>query len=414
MQEAKSSFIEGGLDHVMMGEDSNNFFSTFFAGGGEVKNAKGEVIGRTKIDFDENGDEVISFLDADGNVKNNKYGKPMQGDIEFVKGLMVMKDPKTKEQAAKITQLLYNTGKGGGLWDENTQNQLRNNLSDLINERTVGSMLREKFGTQKQSFFDALTTANTKESAQMFNLLNNQFQFTDKSLDVDGDGDIDATDFKKDATKFINVLTDKNHPNYDPSATKQAYIDFLVDGEGKTQWQMGNNVYNKTQAAKNSNKIDYRANAINLFNQGANMVPIDQYNTAIRQDDGTYITVKNSDQSKTIDGGVSRSASDYIQYLGGTVDEKTQETQQQQANLKSDFMSIEEDGLKETKAYEKIIRLFPHVTKGDGTNGTINDADMASAYVVKYDGKKYRVNSKTEMEALYNAIIANDPLNPNK
>ena len=60
MQEAKSSFIEGGLDHIMMGEDSNNFFSTFFAGGGEVKNAKGEVIGKTKIDFDEEGNEVIS------------------------------------------------------------------------------------------------------------------------------------------------------------------------------------------------------------------------------------------------------------------------------------------------------------------------------------------------------------------
>ena len=77
-------------------------------------------------------------------------------------------------------------------------------------------------------------------------------------------------------------------------------------------------------------------------------------------------------------------------------------------------MSIEDDGLKETKAYEKIIKLFPHVTEGDGNNGTINDADAMSAYVVKYDGKKYRVNSKTEMESLYNAIVANDPLNPNK
>ena len=419
MQEAKNSFIEGGLDHVMMGEDSNNFFSTFFAGGGEVKNAKGDIIGKTKIDFDEDGNEVITFLDAKNKVKLNKYGKPMQGDIEFVKGLMVMKDPKTKEQTAKITQLLYNTGKGGGAWDGNTQNQLRNNLGDLINERTVGSMLREKFGTQKQSFYDALTSADTKESAQMFNLLNNQFQFTDLSLDVTGpkgepDGKIDEKDFEADASKFINVLTDKAHPNYDPSATKQAYIDFLVDGEAKTQWQMGNNVYNKTEAAKGNNEINYRANAINLFNQGANMVPIDQYNTAIRQDDGSYITVKNSDQSKTIDGGVSRSASDYVQYLGGTVDEKTQKTQQKQASLKSDFMQIEKDGLKETKAYEKIIDLFPHVTKGDGTNGTINDADMASAFVVKYDGKKYRVNSKTEMEKLYNEIIANDPLNPNK
>ena len=269
MQEAKNSFIEGGLDHVMMGEDSNNFFSTFFAGGGEVKNAKGDVIGKTKIDFDEDGNEVISFLDADGNVKNNKYGKPMQGDIEFVKGLMVMKDPKTKEQTAKITQLLYNTGKGGGAWDENTQNQLRNNLGDLINERTVGSMLREKFGTQKQSFYDALTSADTKESAQMFNLLNNQFQFTDKSLDVTGgpkgepDGKIDEKDFEADASKFINVLTDKAHPNYDPSATKQAYVDFLVDGEAKTQWQMGRNIYNKKLATEKEestvNQFGYEA-----------------------------------------------------------------------------------------------------------------------------------------------------------
>ena len=74
----------------------------------------------------------------------------MQGDIEFVKNLMVMKDPKTKEQAAKLTQMMYNTGKSGAAWDENTQSQLRNNLNDLINERKVGSMLREKFGTQKK------------------------------------------------------------------------------------------------------------------------------------------------------------------------------------------------------------------------------------------------------------------------
>jgi hypothetical protein len=260
MQEAKSSFIEGGLDHVMMGEDSNNFFSTFFAGGGEVKNAKGEVIGSTKIDFDESGNEIISFLDKDGNVKNNKYGKPMQGDIEFVKNLMVMKDPKTKEQAAKLTQMMYNTGKSGGAWDENTQSQLRNNLNDLINERTVGSMLREKFGTQQKSFYDALTSADTKESAQMFGLLNSKFQFTDKSLDVDGDGDIDATDFSKDASKFVNVLTDKTHPNYDPSATKQAYIDFLIDGEGRSQWQMGNSIYGKKQNQASGSDKYYIAN----------------------------------------------------------------------------------------------------------------------------------------------------------
>ena len=414
MQEAKSSFIEGGLDHVMMGEDSNNFFSTFFAGGGEVKDAKGEVIGSTKIDFDESGNEIISFLDADGNVKNNKYGKPMQGDIEFVKGLMVMKDPKTKEQTAKLTQLLYNTGKGGGLWDDNTQNQLRNNLGDLINERTVGSMLREKFGTQQKSFYDALTSADTKESAQMFNLLNNRFQFTDKSLESDGKPGITIGDFEANASKFISVLTDKTHPNYDPSATKQAYIDFLVDGEGKTQWQMGNNVYNKTQAAKGSDKIDYRANAVNLFNQGASMIPIDQYNTAIRQDDGTYMTVKNSDQSMTPKGGVSRSASEYIQFLGGAVDEETQKAQQKQASLKSDFMQIEKDGLKETEAYKKIIDLFPYVTEGDGTNGTITDIKPFSAFAVKYDGEEYFVNNKSQMESLYKEIIANDPLNPNK
>ena len=414
MQEAKSSFIEGGLDHVMMGEDSNNFFSTFFAGGGEVKDAKGEVIGSTKIDFDESGNEIISFLDADGNVKNNKYGKPMQGDIEFVKGLMVMKDPKTKEQTAKLTQLLYNTGKGGGLWDDNTQNQLRNNLGDLINERTVGSMLREKFGTQQKSFYDALTSADTKESAQMFNLLNNRFQFTDKSLESDGKPGITIGDFEANASKFISVLTDKTHPNYDPSATKQAYIDFLVDGEGKTQWQMGNNIYNKTQAAKGIDKIDYRANAVNLFNQGANMVPIDQYNTAIRQDDGTYMTVKNSDQSMTPKGGVSRSASEYIQFLGGAVDEETQKAQQKQASLKSDFMQIEKDGLKETEAYKKIIDLFPYVTEGDGTNGTITDIKPFSAFAVKYDGEEYFVNNKSQMESLYKEIIANDPLNPNK
>ena len=248
MAESKSAFMEGGLDHYLMGEEANQFFGAFFAGGGEVKDEKGNVVGKTEITFDDNGNEIITFYDGKGQIKKDKYGRNMQGDLDWVKNLPVYKDPKTIENSSKRTAMAYNYGKGGGEWDETAQNQMRNDLEGLYNNRTIGAVLNSKWGGMKHSFLEALSTKDTKQSAEMFNLLTTQYQFTKETgHDVDGDGDVDAKDFATNAEKFISVLTDKQNPLYDSSKTKSAVIDYIIDTEGKNQWQRGRDIYNKKQ-----------------------------------------------------------------------------------------------------------------------------------------------------------------------
>ena len=49
------------------------------------------------------------------------------------------------------------------------------------------------------------------------------------------------------------------------------------------------------------------------------MIRLDEYNVAIKQKDGTYVTAKNNEVSLDLSTYKGRSANDYIQFLGGDV-----------------------------------------------------------------------------------------------
>jgi len=80
--------------------------------------------------------------------------------------------------------------------------------------------------------------------------------------------------------------------------------------------------YNKFLDLKTSDGGKQNNDAIiKQFERGDTMIRLDDYNVAIRKKDGTYITVKNNEVSlPSIDEYQGRTANQYIQFLGGTVD----------------------------------------------------------------------------------------------
>ena len=80
--------------------------------------------------------------------------------------------------------------------------------------------------------------------------------------------------------------------------------------------------YNKFLDLKTSDGGKQNNDAIiKQFERGDTMIKLDDYNVAIRKKDGTYITVKNNEVSlPSINEYQGRTANQYIQFLGGTVD----------------------------------------------------------------------------------------------
>ena len=103
----------------------------------------------------------------------------------------------------------------------------------------------------------------------------------------------------------------------------------------------------------NQNKSDIddsdgknKQNIIKQFERGDAMIQLDQYNVAIKQKDGTYVTATNKEASLDLSTYKGRSANDYIQLLGGNVDFDTQKNFNRLNKLK--------DGSKENKKTQGV------------------------------------------------------------
>ena len=103
----------------------------------------------------------------------------------------------------------------------------------------------------------------------------------------------------------------------------------------------------------NQNKSDIddsdgknKQNIIKQFERGDAMIQLDQYNVAIKQKDGTYVTATNKEASLDLSTYKGRSANDYIQLLGGNVDFDTEKNFNRLNKLK--------DGSKENKKTQGV------------------------------------------------------------
>jgi hypothetical protein len=258
------------IDLKMSGPDMLEFATVLSKGGGEVTNAQGEVIGRATVGYDKDGFATFSFLDKDGNVKKNKWGQEIKGSKDDIERMLIIKNPKAVETVSKFTQSLYNIGKSGGKWEDN-ENAVLNSVENLCQDQnTLLSLMGAKWGNMKNSFFDSMYGAGnkmgTKETAEMFNLFSNAYDFSDtKTFDATGDGKVDVKDFEKDHERFVSLITDQTNPQFDLVKSRTMFANWVKNNPGKEEWQKGNNVYKTAQYQANlklqqKNKPKFLAN----------------------------------------------------------------------------------------------------------------------------------------------------------
>jgi hypothetical protein len=125
-----------------------------------------------------------------------------------------------------------------------------------------------------------------------------------------------TTGFQSGTDEYENAINGiLDNPNDAISGYKNHILESL---ETNYNNQKGRRV-NENGEIENNNAI------IKQFERGDAMIQLDQYNVAIKQKDGTYVTAKNNEASlPSLDTYQGRSANDYIQLLGGNVDFDTQ------------------------------------------------------------------------------------------
>ena len=246
------------IDLQMSGEDNLAFASVLAAGGGEVTNKDGEVIGKAMVGFDKKGFPLFTFLDKDGNIKKNKHGVLMQGGKDDIENMLIVKNPKAVETIQKFEATLYKAGMNGGKW-EDQENGITTALENLTaNQNSLMALMGAKWGgNMDESFMEALHKPGFM-TATIFNQLTDKYNFEKKEdgakfsiYDLDKDGDVDYKDYKKGHDKFVSAITDQTNPLYDAMKSRDIFINWVKDNPMKAEFNKGNTVY-RTKTNKNN------------------------------------------------------------------------------------------------------------------------------------------------------------------
>ena len=311
--------------------------------------------------------------------------------------------------------------------------EVKNNIIKIAKAKGAGNIIQSQYDDEVAAFSRLIPTDNKfnhatntvlfgKETyAQTLTKSNNITQEMFIAIgggkpikglkDADKDGVVGLSDLTDEINMGImrrELLNPKN------PAAREIFLNYYEQGLRGVATDAGRQY--TPPAPSGSDSGFNKSNSIKLFEQGAALIPLDQYTTAVKQKDGSYITVKNSEQSDDFgDTAIKKSAADYIKFLGGAPSEQVTE-QQQLIDNKAEFMKIDASNLNETDALAEITRLFDYVKEGSGDKGTntISEADMLSNYKVRYNGITYSVNIPADLENLYTELTKNDPFNPNK
>ena len=90
---------------------------------------------------------------------------------------------------------------------------------------------------------------------------------------------------------------------------------------------------------------------------------MNQFQTAVKQSDGKYVIVKNSDISKDHSRLQSFSAEDIVKQQGGVLKPKTQTTKKTSSDMNRDKISmLFGSDAEEEQAVEKLQEMFPNLT----------------------------------------------------
>ena len=277
----------------------------------------------SKLGKNENGDLAWVFTSPEGSavsqvlpsgeviLADGVEAMPLSVGSDGIKNLLKPDAIEGQTALNTIDQTNYDSGVKGVLARRNI---VEGNINKVITEGNISSLMHKDVGNMDNTFMQDLDNPSSL-SASVF------AELQDIGLeDIDGGG-IGAGDFADSNGDNYGILksalTNPKDPNYSFATTKEVFSSWYTDSvmeSNKTQVT----AYNKKQ--KNLPSLtSAKENTIAQFEKGDKIIKLDQYNTAVRQDDGTYVTVKNSEVGLDASGLTSFSVDDYIKSLGGNV-----------------------------------------------------------------------------------------------
>jgi len=283
----------------------NNQISQYAVNEGDLKLFKDILKGDAKREI-VNGELVYSTVDENNNpvkINHNELSK------RFVQKDYVAQSNKVKldNEIFKLGQTsgaTFNVVEAANMYEQSMPT--RNGFLHLINTPV---------GVSTHSYKQALVGQDKMLVGQLIEGLNSIGGF-----DFDQDGKFDKIT-EENIKKYVGALTSPTTQQL-PNA-KRAAAAFYAVTDGQFQFNKGRGILNaKTKAPSAGSTVNEKNAIIKQFERGDAMIRLDEYNVAIKQKDGTYVTAKNNEVSLDLSSYQGRSANDYIQFLGGNVTTK--------------------------------------------------------------------------------------------
>ena len=280
----------------------NDQISQYAVNEGDLKLFKDILKGDAKREI-VNGELVYSTVDENNN--------PVKINHNELSKRFVPKDYVAESNKAKLDNEIFKLGQTSGatfnvveaanMYEKNMPT--KDGFLHLINTPVGGST---------HSYKQALVGQDKMLVGQLIEGLNSIGGF-----DFDQDGKFDKIT-EENIKKYVGALTSPTTQQL-PNA-KRAAAAFYAVTDGQFQFNKGRGILNaKTKASSAGSTVNEKNAIIKQFERGDAMIRLDEYNVAIKQKDGTYVTAKNNEVSLDLSTYKGRSANDYIQFLGGDV-----------------------------------------------------------------------------------------------
>ena len=416
-----NALASGNIDEQAMGANGMELLNAIAATGTEKKNTKqGNYFAATE---DPLTGEIMYTLMKDPSILIDKEpkdapvigprkssqkvlgadGKPIvirAGDIEKS---IILKNPQLPIDLTKVLNNVEKTASqiGGGYTDYE-KNKVRKQFVPFVETSSgLKQSLRANFGGLENSFYDELTNPGkdgSMLSADIFNALKSALGTTADGQ-IDGEGILKGVE-DKDGKKGLSKDELSNGYMFmsgaimnlaDEDATREIFLNW-AESKASVAWEYGSRKYK----SRNPSNNNLGSNIIDLFNERASLIPMNQFQSAVKQSDGDYVIVKNSDVSRDHSKLKTYSAEEIIKSLGGTVDTSKQTSPPSDLNREKISMLFG-PGSEEEPAVERLKEMFPNLK--------ISSPISIFSEKIKVNGKTFNLRKPNDPEQGIDALL---------
>jgi len=416
-----NALASGNIDEQAMGANGMELLNAIAATGTEKKNTKqGNYFAATE---DPLTGEIMYTLMKDPSILIDKEpkdapvigprkssqkvlgadGKPIvirAGDIEKS---IILKNPQLPIDLTKVLNNVEKTASqiGGGYTDYE-KNKVRKQFVPFVETSSgLKQSLRANFGGLENSFYDELTNPGkdgSMLSVDIFNALKSALGTTADGQ-IDGEGILKGVE-DKDGKKGLSKDELSNGYMFmsgaimnlaDEDATREIFLNW-AESKASAAWEYGSRKYK----SRNPSNNNLGSNIIDLFNERASLIPMNQFQSAVKQSDGDYVIVKNSDVSRDHSKLKTYSAEEIIKSLGGTVDTSKQTPPPSDLNREKISMLFG-PGSEEEPAVERLKEMFPNLK--------ISSPISIFSEKIKVNGKTFNLRKPNDPEQGIDALL---------